>query len=98
MISPDSLHESVTNPFVRLASLLREVQAAPEYRTASTYASMIADLMTAHDLVKQFPRGTDENRKAYSVAKTIYDNARIYASKHGLQHPNEVLRAAGYTV
>ena len=97
MSDPNQIPE-VVSPFLKLASLLREVKAAPEHRTASTYASLLADLMEAHDLVRQFPIGTSENRKAYDVAKRIYKNALIHAHRHGLQHPNEILRGAGYTV
>ncbi len=87
-----------STPILKLARLLGEIAAKPEFRSTSTYASIIADLMAAHDLLREFGVGTDDNRRAYAVAKKIYDNARIYAAKNGFAHPNVILREAGYSV
>ena len=82
----------------RLSALIRELFERDEYRTVATYVTQISELQDAHDEFLSHPKGTDENRRAYELATKLYNNARLYAHKNGLPHPNEMLAACGYSV
>lgn len=82
---------------LKLSALLRELFERDEYRTVSTYVTQCSELQDAHDEFLKYPKGTEENRRAYELATRLYNNARIYASKNNLPHPNEMLEACGYS-
>jgi len=83
---------------LKLAALMRDLFSRDEYRTVATYVTQCSELMDQHDEFAKYSKGTDENRRAYAAATALYNNARIYASKNGLPHPNEMLQACGYSV
>jgi hypothetical protein len=82
---------------LKLSALLRELFERDEYRTVATYVTQCSELQDAHDEFLKHPKGTEENRRAYGIAKKLFDNARIYAHKNNLPHPNEMLAACGYS-
>jgi hypothetical protein len=83
---------------LKLSALLRELFERDEYRTVCTYVNQCSDLQDLHDEMAKQAEGSREYFQAYAAATKIYNNARLYALKNNLPHPNELLRACGYKV
>jgi hypothetical protein len=82
----------------KLAALVRELCASPDYAHIAHYAALIAALQDARDEVAKFPKGSPENARLWGLATKVYNAARNYAAKYKLEAPNEVMRASGYQV
>jgi hypothetical protein len=89
-IHPEKLQE--------LARLVKEVAAQPGMKHAATYAGAIAELACMHDEAARHPKGSPKNHAAFAATRKLWDAARVYAKKYGLQHPTDALRDMGYPV
>lgn len=89
-IQPEKLTE--------LARLVKEVAAQESMKYVATYAGALAELATLHDEIARHPKGTPENYAAFAATRKLWDAARMYAKKYGLQHPTDALRDMGYPV
>jgi hypothetical protein len=95
----EQLAAHATTPVLhRLASLLQEVADDPKLRNIAAYAGALAELAAMHDAVAKLPKGSPENRAAFAATRKSWDAARVFAAKHGLQHPTAALREMGYSV
>jgi hypothetical protein len=89
-IQPEKLTE--------LARLVKEVAAQESMKCVATYAGALAELSTLHDEAARHPKGTPENFAAFTATRKLWDAARVYAKKYGLQHPTDALREMGHSV
>lgn len=81
-----------------LARLVKEVTAPESMKHVATYAGALAELATLHEEIAKHPKGTPENYAAFATTRKLWDAARVYAKKYGLQHPTDALRDMGYPV
>ena len=54
----------------------------------SHYAAQLAELFAYHDTIARYPKGTEENKKAWTEATPIYDAASKHASSLDTTRPH----------
>jgi hypothetical protein len=67
-----------------------------KYRDLATYAAYLAELTDFHDRAEGLPKGSPERAELWAEATRRYHAARVFALRHGLEHPREVLAQMGY--
>ena len=85
-----------TEHVLKLAAAIRELAEVPEYRHMATYASMIADLARLHDAMAGLDTFSPERRRLFDATRAPWNAARLYAMRHGFEHPTACLKAMGY--
>lgn len=87
-----------TPNLLRLTAAVRELVEQPEYRHAATYASMLAELARMHDAMAGLDTFSPDRRRLFDATRAPWNAARLYASRHGFEHPTACLKAMGYSV
>lgn len=87
-----------TPNLLKLAAVIRELAEAPETRHAATYASMLADLARTHEAMAALDTFSPERRRLFGSTRAPWNAARLYALRHGFEHPTACLKQMGFAV
>ncbi|HEY3654009.1 MAG TPA: hypothetical protein VGL34_03385 [Steroidobacteraceae bacterium] len=83
---------------IKAVATAREVFPEKSLRDCVKYAGAIAELAVMHDVLKQHPKGSAENRRLFGLTAKPWNAARVFAHEKGMPHPSVILKEMGYDV